>query len=292
MRTFETPEPITVSVELRVGDVRIVAGERADTTVDVRPSDPDKEADVKAAAQTRVELVGGRLAVHAPKGWWQWMPWGGHESVDVQIEVPAGSRVLGEGGMAALRVTGPLDECQFRAGVGDIRLERAGSVRLKTGAGDVAIDEVGGAAEITTGSGAVDVARVGATAVVKNGNGNVWIGEVAGEARVHAGNGGIAIDRAHAGIAAKTANGSIRLGEVERGAVVAQTAVGAIDVGVRDGVPAWLDLDTKFGSVQNDLGSGDRPASGADTVAVHARTSMGDITVRRSDAPATGKDGS
>ena len=43
MPTFDTPEPITVTLELGVGDVRITASDRADTVVEVRPSDPAKE---------------------------------------------------------------------------------------------------------------------------------------------------------------------------------------------------------------------------------------------------------
>ena len=39
MPTFDTPEPITVVIDLSVGDVRITASDRADTVVEVRPTD-------------------------------------------------------------------------------------------------------------------------------------------------------------------------------------------------------------------------------------------------------------
>lgn len=39
MPNFDTPEPISVTLELGVGNVRITASDRTDTTVDVRPSD-------------------------------------------------------------------------------------------------------------------------------------------------------------------------------------------------------------------------------------------------------------
>ena len=80
---------------------------------------------------------------------------------------------------------------------------------------------------------------------------------------------------------AKTANGDISLGEVAPGAVVAQTAAGKIDVGIREGIAAWLDLNTGFGRVNNDLADTERPDVGEETVEVRARTSYGDITIRR-----------
>src|ERR687897_902184 len=83
MTTFDTPEPISVTLEVGVGDIRIVASDRTDTVVDVRPSDPAKKSDVTAAELTRVEYAEGRLLVGAPKGWRQWSFRGGGESIDV-----------------------------------------------------------------------------------------------------------------------------------------------------------------------------------------------------------------
>jgi DUF4097 and DUF4098 domain-containing protein YvlB len=108
--------------------------------------------------------------------------------------------------------------------------------------------------------------------------------------RVKAANGRITIDRARAAATVKTANGDLRLGEVERGAVLAESANGKIDVGIRDGVAAWLDLKTAFGNVQNDLQASDRPTPDEEAVDVHARTAYGDITIRRCQPNDTGKD--
>ena len=290
MQTFETPEPISVMVELGVGDLRVTASERTDTVVDVRPSDPSKNGDVMAAEQTHVEFANGRLSITTPKGWRRWKPWAGGESIDVKVDVPFGSTLSGKVDVGAVRCTGHLGEMRFRNGVGDVRAEETGPVELKTGAGGIFVDLVDGAAEVTTGSGVIDVAHVSGWAAVKNGNGDSWIGEAIGEARVNAANGKISIGHAHAGVVAKTANGDVRIGEVERGAVVAQSAFGAVEVGVRDGVAAWLDLDTKFGTVTNELDSADRPGGSEDTVEIHARTSMGDITIRRSTRSGAGKE--
>ena len=67
MPTFQTPEPISVTLELGVGQVRIAASDRADTVVEVRPSDEADQSDVKAAQQVRVEYAGGMLRVTGPK---------------------------------------------------------------------------------------------------------------------------------------------------------------------------------------------------------------------------------
>ena len=69
MFTFDTPQPISVTFDLGVSDLRITATDRADTVVEVRPSDPDEPTDVTAAEQTRVEYADGVLQIKAPKGW-------------------------------------------------------------------------------------------------------------------------------------------------------------------------------------------------------------------------------
>jgi hypothetical protein len=281
MPTFDTPEPILVSLELGVGDIRIAASERTDTTVEVSPSDPAQKSDVTAAAETRVEFTGGKLLVRAPKGWRQWTLRGGVESVDVRIGLPAGSELRGEAGVAGLRCTGPLGECRFKTGIGEIRVEQAGPAQLRTGGGDITVDRAGSHAELTTGMGSIRVGSIDGTGVVKNSNGDIWIGAARGELRANAANGKIAVDRADAGVAAKTANGDVGVGDVATGAILAETACGRIEVGVRAGVAAWLDLDTRCGNVHNFLGAAEGPEAGEDPVEVRARSAFGDITVRR-----------
>jgi len=103
----------------------------------------------------------------------------------------------------------------------------------------------------------------------------------------NAANGKIVVEQAQAAVAAKTANGDVRLRDVTRGAVIAQTAFGKVDIGIRDGVAAWLDLDTRFGTVHTDLDAAERPEPGEEAVEVRARSAFGDITIRRAPAPRT-----
>jgi hypothetical protein len=67
MPTFETPDPISVTLELGAGNISIVASERADTLVEVRPSDPDSDSDRVMADRTRVEYDGGKLLIQTPR---------------------------------------------------------------------------------------------------------------------------------------------------------------------------------------------------------------------------------
>jgi hypothetical protein len=279
--TFDTPQPISVTAELGVGDIRIVASDRTDTIVEVRPSDPDKKADVTAAEQTRVEYADGRLLIKVPKGWRQYSLRGGGESIDVLIALPSGSQVRGQTALGALRSGGRLGECHFKTGLGEIQIDIAGPLQLKTASGDISVDRALGAAELTTGTGMVQVGAIDGAAVIKNSNGDTRIGDVSGDLRVNAANGSISVDRAQATVAAKNANGDIRLGEVSRGVIVAQTGRGNLDVGIREGVAAWLDLHTNFGAAHSFLDDAEPPAPGAETVEVRARSSFGDIFIRR-----------
>jgi DUF4097 and DUF4098 domain-containing protein YvlB len=281
MPTFETRQPISVSVELGVGGVSIAAADRTDTVVVVRPSDPDEPGDVLAAERTTVEYDDGELRIRAPKGRKQHGIRGGGEAVDIRIDVPAGSTVRVEAAVASLHATGRLGECRYRTSAGDIRIDEAGPVSLKTAAGDIGVRRVDGPCDISTSSGVVRIAAIDGTAAIKNSNGDTEIGEVTGDLRVRSANGTVVVDRALATVAAKTARGDIRLGEVARGAVVAETAFGRIDVGIRDGVAAWLDLHTSMGRVENRLEAAERPAAGEQVVELRARTAFGDITVRR-----------
>jgi hypothetical protein len=288
MPTFDTREPISVNLEIGVGEIRIAAGDRTDTVVEVRPADPAKKGDVTAAEQTRVDYADGVLRIKSPKGWRHYSFRGGGEAIDVQIDVPAGSTVHGEAGVATLRASGRLGECRYKSGAGDVQIEEAGAVSLKTAAGDITLGRAAGHCDVVTASGTVRIGAIDGPAAIKNSNGDTEIGQITGDLRVSAANGKVGVDRALATVAATTANGDIRLGEVVRGAVVAKTAYGRIDVGIRDGVAAWLDLNTAFGKVRNELDAAERPGPGEDVVELKARTAYGDITIRRTVAQSVG----
>jgi hypothetical protein len=287
MPTFDTPVPISVNVEIRgFGDIRIVAAERADTQVEVRPHDSTKKADVSGVAQTQVEYQSGRLTIKGPRASLQYLPLGGgREAIDVRIELPSDSSLEVGVGVGAVRCSGRLGECRVKTGLGEIQLDQAGPVRLGTGMGDITVGGAAGEATIRTGMGTIRIDSIAGPAEIRNSNGDTWIGEVTGDLLTRASNGSISVDRGDASVTAKTACGSIRLLEVACGSVVADSGAGKLEVGVRAGVAAWLDLDAHHGRSQSELNAAQPPAPGEEKVEIRARTAYGDITVRRVGPP-------
>jgi hypothetical protein len=268
-----TPGPISVTLELGTGDVRIAASDRTDTVVEVRPSNEADESDVKAAKQVRVDYAGGMLRVTGPKpGAFDFSR--KTRSVDVSIELPSDSQVSLDTLADDVRCAGRLGECRLKTSAGNFWLEQTGPLRLNTGFGHVTADGIAGSAEISTGSG------------------KVQIGEVEGTAVVRSSNGAISVDRAGAGVDANTSNGSIRIGEVARGSVVLGTPAGDLEIGIAEGTAARLEVNTGHGHVHNLMENATRPEEAHETVEVRGQTSYGDITIRRSRlASGTGEEG-
>ncbi|WP_039804851.1 DUF4097 family beta strand repeat-containing protein [Nocardia araoensis] len=142
MPTFETPEPIAVTIDVLSGHVTVIASDRIDTVVEVRPADATRKGDVRAAEQTRIDFSAGTLTVRTPKDWRTYTPFGGNPSIELTIEVPTGSRLKGTAAVGRLLGAGELGECDLEVSAGDITVERPhGSVTAKTAKGDIRIGE-------------------------------------------------------------------------------------------------------------------------------------------------------
>jgi hypothetical protein len=285
MPTFDTPEPIAVRVELGAGDVRIIAGDRTDTTVTVEPSDPTNAEDQQAAEETRVDYAGGRLVVKTPKlRSWRMRKSGG--SVAVAVAVPAGSSLNAIAGLGHFYSVGPLGDCRIGTGAGRIELDEVGSLRVNSGASDVSVERVIGETDIAIATGDIRLRELVSGAVIKKSNDDTWIGRADGDLRVATANGDISVDVANASVTATTARGSLRVGDAARGAIALQTHLGDIEVGIREGTAAWLDVRSKAGGVRNSLDAADAPGASAETLEVRARTHLGHIVIARPAANA------
>lgn len=280
MPTYETPEAITAILDLTAADVRVTATGRPETVVEVRPTDPSADADVRAAEQTQVEYASGHLRVKGPR-----LKRGGligkPGSVTLTIELPAASQLEAHAGVGAIRGAGTLGDCRIKIGAGDIHVEHAAALDAYSGAGDISVDAVAGRAELTARTGRIRVRQIDGSADLKNSGGDTWVGEVVGDLRVRAANGDIRVDRAHAGVRANTANGRLQVGDLTRGASSLRTAKGEIEIGIHAGTAARLHVNTKFGRVENQLTASDSPGPSDETAEVRASTNFGDIVIRR-----------
>ncbi|MBG0566755.1 DUF4097 family beta strand repeat-containing protein [Actinoplanes aureus] len=281
MPTFDTPGPITASVDLTAGELRVVASERPDTVVHVRPAEETMDRDVRAAEQTHVEFSLGTLTVRGPRQPGLGM-FGKVGVVDVLVELPIGSDLEAKLGAGGVRCTGALGACRLRSGAGDLQVEQSETLSVSTGMGIVVAETVTGDARVTTGSGKLRVRSVSGPAVLKNGNGEVWVGHAGSELRINSANGDIAADHAGGSVTASTANGDIRMSELVRGSATLRSGAGRIEIGIRQGTAARLDVHTHYGRIRNEMTATDGPVETDEQAEVRARTGFGDILIRRS----------
>jgi hypothetical protein len=285
MPAFDTPEPITADIQIFVGQVRVHAGDRADTVVEVRPSDPSTEASVQAAEQTTVEFSGGRLLIRGPKpkalGYLR--TWRG--SIEVTVDLPAGSRLEAggaTGGVADFVATGPLGETVLHSSNGDLRLEETGPLEAKSANGAISVDRVTGPAEVTASTGTIRIGTIHGPGTVKNSTGAITLGEATGgDLQLKTATGDITIDRVLGDLTAKSAHGRIRIGTAVSGTVHLENGHGKVGVGIAEGTAAWLDLHSKNGVVRNTLTAAEAPETTDTVVEVHAHTNWGHIDIHR-----------
>ncbi|MFE7795734.1 DUF4097 domain-containing protein [Streptomyces sp. NPDC057460] len=277
MPSFDTPEPISATAHVEAGSIQFTAGDRLDTVVEVQPRDPKRDQDVRAAGQTEVTYASGVLTVRTPKS----NLFGRTGTVDVTVELPTGSRIDTTGAWVQVLGEGRLGEVRVKTSSGDVRLDTTGPLQLTASHGSITVDRVEGMAEITTSSGSLRIGLVDGPAVLKNSHGTTTVGAATGELRVSGANGDIEIRRAEDSVTATTAHGTLRVGDVARGTVQLETSYGAIEVGVREGTAAWLDVSSGSGQVRNTLTASETPQKTEDTVKVRARTRYGNIDVRR-----------
>ena len=128
MQKFDTPAPISAVLDIPAGRIRFIAADRADTTVEVLPANASKGRDVKAAEQTTVEYGDGVLRIEASPAKNQIL--GPSGSIEVTVQLPAGSRIEAKAASAEFRGVGRLGDVAFEGAHGAVKIDEAASVRL------------------------------------------------------------------------------------------------------------------------------------------------------------------
>ena len=264
-KTFTTPDPVALHVELGSGKVSIEARDTDESTVTVTGPRADEFV---------VELSGRRnLAVIAPRG-----KLFGTDAHTVEIVVPAASDVSTKTGSADTETTGPLGSVRFKTGSGDIEVDHAdGTMVVESGSGDVRCHEAGGAVRIKSGSGDVDLGDVRGRTGISTGSGDVVIGVTHETTVVKTGSGDLEVKRAEADVSLVTASGDLVVRHAPRGKITAKNVSGDVRIGIPGGTPVWTDVSSVTGNVTSDLPSVGKPGEGQDYVELRATTVSGDV---------------
>ncbi|MFH8802283.1 DUF4097 family beta strand repeat-containing protein [Streptomyces sp. NPDC017936] len=155
MQTFDTPAPVTAVLDIPAGRIQFIAADRADTRIEVLPADASRSRDVKAAEEIVVAYGDGVLRIEAPEPKNRIL---GHSgSVEVTVQLPAGSHVRAKAGAAELRGVGRLGDVTFEGGHRSVKIDEAASARLTAHDGDVSVGRLAGPAEIRTQRGDIRI---------------------------------------------------------------------------------------------------------------------------------------
>ncbi|MEU2424599.1 DUF4097 family beta strand repeat-containing protein [Streptomyces sp. NPDC007851] len=179
MQKFDTPAPVSAVLDIPAGQIRFIAADRADTTVEVRPADAAKGRDVKAAERTEVSYADGVLRIEVPAPGNRIL--GNSGAVEVTVQLPAGSRVEAKAALAELRGVGRLGDVTFEGAQATVKLDETGDARLTVQAGDIQVGRLGGAAEISTRKGDISITEaVRGTVTLNTQHGDIAVGAARG----------------------------------------------------------------------------------------------------------------
>ncbi|MCY0920540.1 DUF4097 family beta strand repeat-containing protein [Streptomyces sp. H27-G5] len=179
MLKFDTPAPVSAVLDIPAGRIPFIAADRADTAVEILPANASKGRDVKAAERTTVEYLDGVLRITAPEAKNQVL--GASGSVEITVQLPAGSHVEAKTAAAEFRGVGRLGDVTVEGAQGTVKLDETARARLTLLAGDISVGRLGGPAEISTQKGDLHVTEaVSGTVALRTEAGDISVGAARG----------------------------------------------------------------------------------------------------------------
>jgi DUF4097 and DUF4098 domain-containing protein YvlB len=171
---FTTAAPISAVLDIPAGRIQLIAADRTDTTVEIRPADAGNSRDVKAAERIEVTYADGVLRIATPPETNPVLGSSGY--VELIVQLPAGSRVEAKAASAEVRGVGRLGDVTIEGAAGSIKLDETASARLTLQMGDITVGRLGGPAQLSTQKGAltVDEAVTGAVSLT-TGQGDISV---------------------------------------------------------------------------------------------------------------------
>lgn len=152
-----TANTVTVEIDAQVADIRVTAAEGAEATASVTPSNPKRKGDVEHAEQTTVELAGGVLRITTPR---QDKASLRAKSVDIAVQLPAGSAVSVKTAMGGLTTSGRLGDVTVVGNLGDVTVAEAGRIDVRLDKGNVVVGRTDGGVSVASSYGDVRVDRL------------------------------------------------------------------------------------------------------------------------------------
>jgi len=156
-RQYPTPAAISAHLDIPAGRIQVIAAERADTTVEIRPADAGKDRDVAAAERIEVAYADGVLRVSTPPA--ANPLFGSSGYVELTIQVPAGSRVAAKAASAEFRGVGQLGDVDIEAAAGSVKLDETAGATVALQMGDISIGRLGGSGRLSTQKGGLSIAE-------------------------------------------------------------------------------------------------------------------------------------
>jgi hypothetical protein len=283
---FETDVPLELDVSVTIGRVEVVLDGDSGARVELRHDQGEQQpwvagvnsllswvgerfgdqlgvdpsaSPAEAVRQSRIEKLGNRLVVQAPKAWQL-----RNVALAVKVHAPAGSHVEVRAGAADVTVTGSAGRVDLLTGSGEVKLDRAdGSATIRTGSGGVKLGPTLGGLQLRSGSGHVEASSIAGSATLATGTGDVWLGAVSGE------------------VMARTGSGDLSVADAASGSLDLITGSGEVRIGIRGGTAAEVDLTSSAGRVSSELDVADAAPEGGVKLKVRARTGTGNAVVTR-----------
>ncbi|MFB6851097.1 DUF4097 family beta strand repeat-containing protein [Streptomyces sp. NPDC056341] len=179
MQKFDTPSPVTAVLDIPAGRIQFIAADRTDTCVEILPTDKSKTRDIKAAEQVTVAYADGVLRIEAAAAKNRIL--GNSGSVEVTVQLPAGSHIEAKTAATELRGVGRLGDVTFDGAQGTVKLDETASAHLTLQAGNIHVGRLNGPAHISTQKGDLNITEATTgTVELRTESGDITIGAAHG----------------------------------------------------------------------------------------------------------------
>jgi len=182
---------------------------------------------------------------------------------DVRILTPADAAARVAVASARVRLRGRFAGSELTAASGDVSVDEATELEIRTASGDVRVGTVRGAVSVVTASG------------------EIRLGRVEGRLRARTASGDVSVERTGDAAWVKTASGDVRLGAAAGENVQVETASGDVSVAVPRGLRIRLELHSVSGRMSFDLDEDTGRTEASADVTLNLETVSGDIRIGR-----------